>query len=371
MTKTLLTTAALGASLVSASVAGSADALDASFGVEKNGFFDRFTFGTYGEIHARFGDVNDIDPHRIVLFADFEINDKLKLVTETELEHALRKKSGSTFTSQGVELKFEQAYLEYTASDSLTVKGGLFLVPAGRINEVHEPTTFFGVERPSVEANIIPTTWTELGIGVIKTYDSGLQLDAFVHSGLDTSNDRIRSGRSSYGIDLFTVNSAGNRFNQNNDSWAVTTRAKYTGIQNWTLAGTLQYQSDINSSASGDQDALLSTAHAVYRNDGFQFVSLASHWNIDTDTADADSQWGYYLEPSYTWDSAIGKVGVFARYSQSEYYNGGLREVTEYSVGGNYWINDNLVVKADYLTADRKDTPGTDESYNLGFGWHY
>lgn len=376
MKKTLLTSAALSATLVGASFAGDADALDASFGAKESSFLDRFTFGSYGEIHSTFNKDGgtDIDPHRIVLFADFAFTDKLKLVTETELEHALRKKPGQSFTSQGVELKFEQAYLEYAAADDLTIKAGLFLVPAGRINEVHEPTTFFGVERPNVEKNIIPTTWTELGVGAVKTYDSGLQLDAFAHSGLDTRGGSIRDGRSKYGIDLFTVNSPGNRFRQNNDSWAVTTRAKYSAIDNLVLAGTLQYQSDLDSTASGNQDGVLTTAHAVYRKDGFQFVALASNWSIDVDNK-ADSQWGYYLEPSYTWDTAIGKVGVFGRYSQFEYAKlkdgGSHKETTEYSAGGNYWINENLVVKAEYFTTDTKDSKGSDESYNFGFGWYY
>ena len=364
MTKTLLTTAALSASLVSAAVAGNADALDTSFGVEKDSFLDRFTFGSYGEIHSSFSeDGTDIDPHRIVLFTDFQISDKLKLVTETELEHALRKKAGSTFTSDGVKFKLEQAYLEYGINDHLTAKAGLILVPAGVINETHEPTTFYGVERPNVEKNIIPTTWTELGVGVTKVYDSGLQLDAMLHSGLDIKGGSIRDGRSNYQFEEFKSNS---------ESWAVTTRAKYTGLAGIELAGSLQYQSDLDSAVSGNQDAILATTHGVYRNGGFQFIGLASYWDIDV-SGDAGEQWGYYLEPSYAWDTAIGKVGVFGRYSQYEYSAGGAknREVTEMNAGVNYWINDNLVVKADYLTADRKDTAGTDESYNLGFGWHF
>ena len=54
MTKTLFTTAAISATLVGAAVAGNVDALDASFGGEKNSFLDRFTFGSYGEIHTSF-----------------------------------------------------------------------------------------------------------------------------------------------------------------------------------------------------------------------------------------------------------------------------------------------------------------------------
>lgn len=377
MKKTLITSAALSAAFIGSAVAGDADAFDASLISKEKTLWDRFSFGTYGEIHTTFykDGGTDIDPHRIVLFADFQITDNLKLVTETELEHALRKKAGeSSFTTTGVELKLEQAYLEYTYSDDLLFKGGLILAPVGIINEVHEPTTFYGVERPNVEKNIIPTTWTLGGVGFTKTYGDDWQFDGLFHGGNDTKGGSIRSGRSSYGIDLFTVNSEGNRFNQNNDSWAVTGRAKYNGFENINLGASLQYQSDMDSTASGSQDGVLTEAHGVYRNGGFQFIALGSAWNIDVD-GEGDSQWGYYFEPSYAWDTVIGKVGVFGRFSQYKFANladgSEAKEYTDYNLGGNYWINENLVVKADYQIQEKKGESGSTDTYNFGFGWYY
>ena len=48
----------------------------------------------------------------------------------------------------------------------LNLRGGLMLIPMGIVNEYHEPTTFNGVERPSLDSKIVPTTWREMGIGV-------------------------------------------------------------------------------------------------------------------------------------------------------------------------------------------------------------
>ena len=377
MNKTLFTTAAISSALLSASFAASdADALDASLISKEKSFFDRFTFGSYGEIHTSFTENGtDIDPHRIVLFADFQFTDRLKFVSETELEHFLRKKPGGDFSSSGLEFKLEQAYFEYAFNDGLVGRAGLVLTPVGIINEVHEPTTFYGVERPNVEKNIIPSTWTVLGAGVTKIYDSGWQFDGLFHGGNDTRGGSIRSGRSKYGIDLFGVNSDGNKFYQNNDSWAVTTRGKYTGIAGVELAGAVQYQSDMDSTATGSQSGVLGEAHGIYRNGGFQFIALGTAWDIDVSNSEGDSQWGYYLEPSYAWDTRIGKVGVFGRYSQYKYANleqgSTAKENTDYSMGGNYWINEHLVVKADYLNTASKGKVGSTESYNLGFGWSY
>jgi hypothetical protein len=377
MQRTLYTTAALSAALLGSGFAGDADALDAAFMNQEKSFWDRFTFGSYGEIHATFlkDGGTDIDPHRIVLFADFQFTDKLKFVSETELEHFYRKKAGeSSFSTSGLELKLEQAYFEYSFNDDLVGKAGLILTPVGLINEVHEPTTFYGVERPNVEKYIIPTTWTVLGAGVTKNYGNDWQFDGLVHGGNDTRGGSVRGGRSKYGIDLFGVNSEGNRFNQNNESWAVTGRAKYTGIDKVKLGASLQYQSDMDSTASGSQDGVLAEAHGVYRNGGFQFIALGSAWNIDVNS-EGDNQWGYYLEPSYAWDTVIGKVGVFGRFSQYKYAElaegSTAKEVTEYNLGGNYWINENLVVKADYMNQEVKGKAGGTESYNFGFGWYY
>lgn len=366
MNKTLFTTAALSSALLGSAIAGSdVDALDASLISKEKNFLDRFTFGTYGEIHARVGDGDDnIDPHRIVLFTNFEISDKLKFVSEIELEHFLTKTEGSDWTSQKLEFKVEQAYLEYDFNENLSGYAGLALVPVGVLNQTHEPTTFYGVERPNVEKYIVPTTWTELGVGVAKTYDNGLQLDAVFHSGLDMKNSDgyIRGGRSNYQFE---------EFESNTDSWAVTTRAKYTGIAGVELAGSLQYQYDTSSRVAGQQDAILASTHGIYRNGGFQFIALANYWNVDGySNKDTQDQWGYYLEPSYAWDTAIGKVGVFGRFSQYEYFAESTQKRKELNAGVNYWINEHLVVKTDYTNIDN-DGIANDETVNFGFGWHY
>jgi hypothetical protein len=40
------------------------------------------------------------------------------------------------------------------------------LVPMGFVNELHEPRSSTGVFRPTVERNLIPTTWNENGAGL-------------------------------------------------------------------------------------------------------------------------------------------------------------------------------------------------------------
>lgn len=50
---------------------------------------DRTSLGGYGELHLNLGDKEQIDFHRWVLFLDHQYNDRIKLVSELELEHSL------------------------------------------------------------------------------------------------------------------------------------------------------------------------------------------------------------------------------------------------------------------------------------------
>ena len=47
-------------------------------------------------------------------------------------------------------------------------------MPLGLLNENHEPTAFYGVERNFVETAIIPSTWREGGVQVVGNFDNGL-----------------------------------------------------------------------------------------------------------------------------------------------------------------------------------------------------
>ena len=56
--------------------------------------------------------------------------------------------------------------VDYLWRDEANFRAGLVLVPMGFVNEIHEPTFFFGAERPEVERRIMPSTWRENGVGV-------------------------------------------------------------------------------------------------------------------------------------------------------------------------------------------------------------
>jgi len=120
------------------------------------------------------------DLRRFVFGLRHRFDDRLTFHSEVEFEHAIVSKD-----DQG-EAEIEQAWVNYKFSDAVNVKGGLFLVPLGILNETHEPPTYYGVERNEVETRIIPTTWRELGVGMHGLVGGGFRYDVGITTGFDS-----------------------------------------------------------------------------------------------------------------------------------------------------------------------------------------
>ena len=151
----------------------------------------------YGEFnYNRYRDserTSKADLRRFVIGFGHRFSDELSFQSELEIEHAI-----ASAADRG-EVAMEQAYLNYRFSDAANVKGGLFLIPLGILNETHEPPTYYGVERNEVETRIIPTTWRELGFGLHGLVGQGFKYDAGITTGfnsgkLDDPSTGIRSG---------------------------------------------------------------------------------------------------------------------------------------------------------------------------------
>lgn len=85
-----------------------------------------------------------MDLKRFVLSINKTFNEKLSFNGEAEWEHVI------TSAGDKGEAGIEQAYVNYQVSQSLNLKVGLFLMPFGFLNESHEPSVFYGVERNEI-----------------------------------------------------------------------------------------------------------------------------------------------------------------------------------------------------------------------------
>jgi hypothetical protein len=136
--------------------------------------------GTGGAPTTRF------DFLRAVLYTGYRFSDKFLFNSEIEVEH-------------GNEIFVEFAYVDFLASDYLTLRGGLLLLPLGLTNEFHEPNVFLGAKRPETESRILPSTWRENGAGILGSvgivnyrayFTNGLNGAGFTSAGLRGGRQR-------------------------------------------------------------------------------------------------------------------------------------------------------------------------------------
>ena len=330
---------------------------------QKGDLFAKTHIGGYGELHYNnlvgsggASDKSEIDFHRFVLFFSHDFSDSIKFNSELEIEHSI---SGD---DQPGEVELEQAYLDFLFDDRFNMRGGLFLLPVGILNEVHEPTSFYGVERNPVEKNIIPTTWWEGGLGAFGEFLPGLSYDLFLHSGLETSgpNYSIRGGRQKVAEALA-------------DNLAATARLRWNVLPGVEVAASYQLQDDItqgNDELAGRADMF--EAHAILSKWDFTLKALYAVWNLDgagPKASGSDEQFGYYIEPSYKLTSSLG---IFARYNRWDNRAGAdsNAEKTQWDIGINYWPHPNVVIKADYQIQDNEDNRNQD-GFNIGLGYHF
>lgn len=157
----------------------------------------KLIIGGYGEVHynqplsSEIRNNGVLDVHRVVLLFGYNFSEKTQFITEVEYEHVS-------------EVYIEQAFVQHEINRYLNFRGGLVLIPMGIVNEYHEPTTFHGVERPTIDSKIAPSTWREIGFGFTgNIMEASLKYQAYLVNGFNgydgsaklNGNNALRSGR--------------------------------------------------------------------------------------------------------------------------------------------------------------------------------
>lgn len=327
---------------------------------------DRTTLGSYGEMHLnRLSDKKELDFTRFVLSLGYRFTDRLRALTEVELEHSV---AGD---DENGEIELEQAYIDYALTDTQFLKGGLFLLPVGILNETHEPTTFFGVERNPVETYVIPTSWWAGGAGARGLLGRGFSYNLDLTSGLDVPTS---------GSNAFLIRSGRQKVSEAkaNDA-AVMGRVKWTGMPGVELGVTGQYQRDVTQGELG-VDATLFEAHADILKGPFGLRALYARWDLDGSEPKAlgrDQQQGWYVEPSIRGSllPVPGMLGLFARYNvwNNEAGSDGGGDSKQFNTGLNWWPHPGVVLKFDYQhqNSNARDVTGEGNGFNLGLGYAF
>ncbi|MDO7173813.1 hypothetical protein [Mariniflexile sp. AS56] len=333
------------------------------------------TVGGYGEItyNQPEGGNGTLDVQRLVLLFGYKFNDKVQFVTEVEFEHVK-------------EVYVEQAFIQYTVADNVNLRGGLMLVPMGIINEFHEPTTFNGVNRPSVDKSIVPTTWREIGVGVQGRFNEiSLGYQAYVFNGFKSVNDGKVLGGSN-GLRNGRQKGAESTINTPN----LSGKLDYYGILGLRLGlsgyfGRTQAEDGVDMIDGSDVGLSMIGLDARYAYQRFaargQFIhtSVSGSEDYNTlNTADLGSSLqGWYLEAAYNLlpQTKQQQLYAFARYEDYDTHAsvaGSLIRKDSYNrddwtLGLSYKIAPGAVVKADYQFKNNADDSATNQ-LNFGLG---
>jgi hypothetical protein len=330
------------------------------------------SIGGYGEVFARHDDsgTDTADALRGVLYFGYRFDEHWVLNTEIEIEHAN-------------EAFLEFAYLDYLSTPGFNVRAGLLLAPMGFLNEMHEPTTFFGVARPGIETVIMPSTFRENGAGIHGELGDFVYR-AYVLNGFDAAgftDAGLRGGRQKGSTVLA-------------EDWAVTGRLDWMGLPGTTLgASTWVGDSGQGQVAGGDVGTTILEGHAEWRWRGLRTRFLYTQaelddvaaLNADLGLTGSDSIGeelnGWYAEAAYDvmgWLKPTTKqqLSPFVRWetydTQAEvpagFVDDPANDVEILTVGLDWKPIPSVVFKTDVMEIE--DAAGGDSTrFNIGLGY--
>ena len=352
-------------------------------------FVDNTTIGGYGNLnYNNFSGgataKDQIDLQRFVLFFGHKFNDMVSFKSEFEIEHAV-----SSADDSG-EAEVEQAYLDFHFNDKVNAKVGLFLIPAGLLNETHEPPTFFGVERNQIESRIIPTTWREAGVALYGETLPGLKYQVGITTGFSARK---------FDDPLVGIKSAHQEGQlADAEDLAFSAALNYTGINGLLVGGSVfTGNTGQNEPGIGDARLTLWDLHTRYQTGNWDLRALYARGhlndaaNINTvfvanpdnhgNSANAPSAfYGWFTEAAYhVWKSGDMDFAPFVRYesydTQASLPFNSVRvdgsENKVWTVGANFWPTPQVVLKADFQSYDKKDEDRGNKRLNLGMGYMF
>src|SRR5262249_27007168 len=122
------------------------------------GAYGEVAFGTQQNPAANGQWQNGFDAHRLVLLPTYAITSNIIFNAEIEFEHA-----GAAFDTDDKlhgTAEIEQMWIDFKLSDPVNWRSpGIDLIPIGWINQHHEPTLFYSVNRPELYNGLLPSTW--------------------------------------------------------------------------------------------------------------------------------------------------------------------------------------------------------------------
>jgi len=356
--------------------------------------FGGLSFWGYGEIYftqpIHRPEAAQADLARAVFGIGYQFDDRTSFNSEFEVEHAVAS------SSDVGEFEVEQFYVDHQIAPWGTIRGGLYLMPFGLLNEHHEPTNFYGMQRNFVETLIIPSTWREGGLQFNVHTDSGLSVAVGVSTGFDLSKWDFTPAQPLYTNALELERSDAAPLQATHQELALANAQhpaghlaiNYTGVPGLLVGAAAFAGNAVPPVApvplSGNQLVSLWDTHvrwtpagfdlsAVYARGAISNLAAANAAHAGASNPIPSAFYGYFLQAAYPelWTHDRYRLAPFVRY---EYYNmGSAYEGVAgpvvpppfagtgtwpenydrvWTVGANFFVTPHVVVKLDYQSFD-------------------
>ncbi|HEY2340610.1 MAG TPA: porin [Steroidobacteraceae bacterium] len=340
----------------------------------------------YGEIYyahpTREPSETQFDLARAVFGIGYQFDERTEFNSEYELEHAV-----SSAEDAG-EFEVEQFYVDRRLNDAVAVRAGLFLMPFGFINEHHEPTNFYGVQRNFVETLIIPSTWREGGFNLHGDTAAGFLWNVGLTTGFDFSKWDFAPPSPPYNSALELENSGIAPLQATHQELSLANAHNlsqylalgYYGLPGLTLGAAISTGKAVpvpaptGTASGGDPRVTLWEGHARWTPGRWDLAAIYSRGTV-SNSASANaaypgspnpipaSFYGYYLQGAYgLWQQGEYRLNPFVRF---ERYNLGAsyegvsgpampdalwpnNHDRVWTAGANFYIGPHLVLKGDY-----------------------
>jgi len=334
------------------------------------------------------------DLARAVFGIGYTFDSRTEFNSEFEVEHAV-----ASATDPG-EFEVEQFYIDRELNQYVGMRAGLFLMPFGFLNEHHEPTNFYGVQRNFVETLIIPSTWREGGLNLHGDTGFGLGWNVGLTTGFDLSKWNFAPEFPLYTTALDLEDSDSAPLQATHQELALANAQhhsqylalSYYGIPGLTIGGAISTGDAVkvpappNVPIPGNERVTLWEGHvrwtpakwdlsALYAKGSISNVAIANESNPGSPNPIPSRFYGYYVQSAYTlWDHNEYRLVPFARwehYNMGSSYEGtpgpvfptGLVPISAnpgdygywpinhdrvWTVGANFYTTPHVVFKADY-----------------------
>ncbi len=151
----------------------------------QKGVMDSFRLGGYTSAGITVPRASEASAaiNEISLILTWENESRFKFFGELELEKPLTWDDDNKFHSKQSNIDLERFYLDYNLSDNINLRGGRFLTPTGRWNQLHASPLVWTSSRPIATSRLFPTAINGImSFGAIPLNTSALEYSVFIET---------------------------------------------------------------------------------------------------------------------------------------------------------------------------------------------